>query len=284
MADKSGMSQTTHGWVSGEQQKFMSRLGNWFRKSPMSQDEPPMNGEDGGPPMLSGGDEDPKDDQDQQPEHSDAGIEAEPRMTFLRPWAKRDNAMDNLQRGIGALSDLLASLRDNMEKQSQRQDELLSHLAGLPEALRAIPESTRVQSEAFIAIQGQIERQTDQQSKLGDVLDRLSTADDRQGRTLEALQQTVVSLNDHDQAISHNLQSLGVALESMSGNTQTSATVLEQLRDNTARRDGELERVIKRQNTRFTTILTIAIVLSIAALTAVSAFGYLGYEAMLKIK
>jgi hypothetical protein len=242
MADKSGMSQTTHGWVSGEQQKFMSRLGNWFRKSPMSQDEPPMNGEDGGPPMLSGGGEDPQDDQDQQPEQNDVAIEAEPRMTFLRPWAKRDNAMDNLQRGIGALSDLLASLRDNMEKQSQRQDELLSHLAGLPDALRAIPESTRVQSDAFIAIQGQIERQTEQQSKLG------------------------------------------VALESMSGNTQTSATVLEQLRDNTARRDGELERVIKRQNTRFTTMLTIAIVLSIAALTAVSAFGYLGYEAMLKIK
>jgi hypothetical protein len=284
MADNSRMSQATHGWVTGEQQKFMSRIGNWFRKSPMSPDETPINGEDGGPPMLAGGDEDPDDDQNQEEVQHDAATEAEPRMTFLRPWAKRENTMDNLQRGIGALSDLLVSLRDNMEKQSQRQDELLGHLAILPEVLRAIPQASQAQSEALIAIQGQIERQTEQQSKLGDVLERLSNADDSQGRTLQALQETVVSLNDHDQAISHNLQSLGVALESMSGNTQTSATVLEQLRDNTARRDGDLERVIKRQNTRFTTLLTIAIVLSIAALTAVSAFGYLGYEAILKLK
>ena len=49
-------------------------------------------------------------------------------------------------------------------------------------------------------------------------------------------------------------------------------------------RDGELERVLKRQNTRFTTLLTVAIVLSISALTAVSTFGYLAYEAMFKIK
>jgi len=80
------------------------------------------------------------------------------------------------------------------------------------------------------------------------------------------------------------MQSLGFALASMSNNSQSSAQVLEQLRDNSARRDGELERVLKRQNTRFTTLLTVAIVLSISALTAVSTFGYLAYEAMFKIK
>jgi len=286
MADNSGMSQATQPWVNGEQQKIMSRIGAWFRKNPTPMEELPANGEDGGPPMLSGpnGPDDGQNEREQEEVHTDVVQENEPRVTFLRPWAKRDNAIDNLQRGIGALSDLLVSLRDNMEKQSQRQEQLLSHLADLPDALRAIPESSRMQSEALQAIQGQIERQTTQQSKLGEVLDRLSVADEQQGGTLEALRQTVVSLNDHDQAISQNMQSLGSALASMSDNSQSSAQVLEQLRDNSARRDGELERVLKRQNTRFTTLLTVAIVLSIAALTAVSTFGYLAYEAMIKIK
>lgn len=276
MTDKTGMSQVTHGWLAGEQQKIMARLGTWFRKSQTPGDEPPVNGEDGGP-MFSGN----GDSGEPTPEPQN---EMEPRNTIFRPFARRDNAIDNLQRGIGALSDLLLSLRDNMERQSQRQDELLSHLAILPEVLKSLPESSRAHGEALKAIQGHIERQTTQQSKLGEVLDRLSQADTQQGRTLDALQQTVVSLNDHDQAISQNLQSLGIALESMSDNSASSATVLEQLRDNTARRDGELERVIKKQNTRFTTLLTVTIVLSIAALTAVSAFGYLGYEALTKMK
>lgn len=271
--------------MAGEQQKFMARFGNWFRKNQTPNDEPPSNGDDGNGPMLSGGGgDDNGDDRDRHENHTTAGLELETRNTLFRPWAKRDNAIENLQRGIGALSDLLVSLRDNMERQSQRQEELLNQFAGLPDVLRSIPESNRLQNEALGAIQVSIERQTSQQSKLGEVLERLSAADTQQARTLDALQQTVVSMNDRDQAISLNLQSLGIAMESMSDNSQASAKVLEQLRDNAARRDGELERVIKRQNTRFTTMLTIAIVLSVAALSAVSTFGYLAYEALSKAK
>ena len=250
-----------------QQQTFLTRLGSWFRRNQIPGDGQYMHGENGGPPGMSGGDHD-----------------LEPRNTFLRPWAKRDQAIDNLQRGIGALSDLLVSIRDNMDKQSRRQEELLGHLARLPEALEAIPEGSRMQGEALKAIHQQMERQSAEQSKLGDILERISQADDQQGHTLDALQQTVAALNDHDQAISQNLQGLGTALASMTNNSQASAHVLEQLRDSTNRRDGELERVIKRQNTRFTTLLTVAIVLSIAALTAVSVFGYLAYDALTKMK
>ena len=51
-------------------------------------------------------------------------------------------------------------------------------------------------------------------------------------------------------------------------------------RDGLAARDGELERVIRQQNTRFTTMLSVAIVMSMAALTAVVVFGYLGYQTL----
>jgi hypothetical protein len=265
----------------GEQNKFLSRIGNWFRKSPSAPGEQPVNGDEAASTIVAepevGGDGGSNNDHDPRNDH-------EPRNTFLRPWAKRDQAIDNLNRGIGALGDLLTSIRENMEKQSLRQEDLLSQLSGLPEALRAIPEAGRVQTETLKAIHDQIERQSNQQSKLGDVLERISQADLRQGSALDALHQTVSSMSEHDQAISGNLTSLGIALESITSNSQSSAQVLEQLRDNSSRRDGELERIIKRQNTRFTTLLSIAIVLSIAALTAVSALGYLAYDALTKLK
>src|SRR5579859_2811928 len=273
-----GMSQITQGWDTGEQQKLLSRIGSWFRRGNIGPVEQPA-GEDSGVDLISevrngdgGG------DGGQEPQN-----ELEPRNTFLRPWAKRDQAIDNLNRGIGALGDLLTSIRENMEKQSLRQEDLLGQLAGLPEALRAIPEAGRIQGETLKAIQEQIERQSNQHSKLGDVLDRISEADSRSVKTLEALQQTVSSMSEHDQAISGNMTTLGIALESITSNSKSSAQVLETLRDGSARRDGELERIIKKQNTRFTTMLSIAIVLSISALTAVSVFGYLAYDAMVKL-
>jgi len=279
------MSQITQGWDVGEQQKFLSRIGGWFRRSVPTTDESTVPQEvspltDLFDDVPTGGGSDPEPD----PQDNRDGGEKEPRVTFLRPWAKRDQAIDNLNRGIGAMADLLTSIRENMDRQSLRQEDLLSQLAGLPEALRSIPESGRLQGEALQAISHQLQRQGDQQNKLGDVLERISQADLRQGNAMEALHQTVASLSEHDEAISGNLTSLGIALESITTNSQSSAHVLERLRDNTDRRDGELERILKKQATRFTTMLSVAIVLSVTALTAVSVFGYLAYDAMTRVK
>jgi len=278
------MSQITQGWDVGDQQKFLSRIGSWFRRSVTTTDEAtavedvtPIDDLLNDVPNNGGGDEpDPHENNDRE--------EKEPRVTFLRPWAKRDQAIDNLNRGIGAMADLLTSIRENMDRQSARQEELLMQLSGLPEALRSIPENGRVQGEALHAISIELHRQGDQQSKLGDVLERISQADLRQGNAMEALHQTVASLSEHDQAISGNLTSLGIALESITTNSQCSAQVLERMRDSTDRRDGELERILKKQNTRFTTMLSVAIVLSVTALTAVSVFGYLAYDALTRVK
>ena len=245
---------------------FLTRIGSWFRRSQIG-DEQPMNNEDGRPPVLSG---------------PVGGGPNEPRSTFLRPWAKRDAAIDQLQNGVGALSDLMNSIRESLERQSHRQEELLQYLSHLPQALQQLPESNRVQGETLKAIHSQIEKQTTQQNRLGDILERISQADNKQARTLDAIQERVDSLTEHDQAISQNLNTLGEALHAVSENSQASAHVLGQLRDNATKRDGELEKVIRKQNTRFTTLLAVAIVLSVCALVAVSIFGWLGYQAILK--
>ncbi len=47
------------------------------------------------------------------------------------------------------------------------------------------------------------------------------------------------------------------------------------MRDNQSVRDGELERILHRQGNRFTTLLAVAIFLSIGAVAAVCIFGYM---------
>ena len=63
------------------------------------------------------------------------------RGNFLRPWAKRDAAIGQLQEGFNALTGLMSAVRDSLEKQNKRQDELMNVLSNLPEVMRSIPES-----------------------------------------------------------------------------------------------------------------------------------------------
>jgi len=199
----------------------------------------------------------------------------EPRSTFLRPWAKRDAAIEQLQSGVGALADLMTGIRENLERTAKRQDELVQYLSHLPGALKQLPESARVQGEALRAIQLRMERQSEEQGHLAEVLERMTAADQAHGRTLEGLQERVDTLNEHDKAIAENLNGVGAAMKSLSQHSESSAMVLKQLREDTTNHDGELERILHRQGNRFTTMLAVAIFLSVAALAAVGFVGYL---------
>jgi uncharacterized phage infection (PIP) family protein YhgE len=246
-----GATRYAHGGESimSEQQTFLTRLGSWFRKG---------NGRvDAELPLAN--------DQTM----------IEPRSTFLRPWGSNRVAIQRLQEGFSTLTELMSTVRDTLEQQSKRQDELLTYLSHLPEALKSIPESSRIHGETLRAIHQQLEQQNDQQGKLAEILEKMSDGSAEQKSTLNEVRERIENLNETDEAISAHLNGLGTALASVSKNSTTGAQVLEQMRDRIDTRDGQLERILHRQGTRFTTMLAIAIFLSIAALVAVSVIGYL---------
>ncbi|HEY7089999.1 MAG TPA: hypothetical protein VH518_18015 [Tepidisphaeraceae bacterium] len=230
-----------------QQQTLLAKLGSFFRRSNRDGELP-----------LSG----------------DTTI-IEPRSTFLRPWNKYGPAIQNLQDGFNTLTDLMSSIRESLDRQSQRQDELITYLSHLPEALRTIPESSRIHGETLRAIHTQLEQQNVQQEKLSEILEKLSAGGGEQRDSLNDIKEHVEALRQTDEAISSNLSSLGSALQSVSHNSTAGAQVLEQMRDRIDSRDGQLERILHRQGTRFTTMLAVAIFLSIAALAAVGVIGYM---------
>ncbi|HMB96519.1 MAG TPA: hypothetical protein VKK61_10810 [Tepidisphaeraceae bacterium] len=228
-----------------EQTKLFTRLGNWFRGG--------NNGE--------------------LPLHDDTALA--PRVTFLRPWARRNAAIANLQEGFGTLTDLMNTIRETLEHQSRRQEELLRYLSHLPDALQSIPENGKAQGEMLKAIHQQLEQQNVQQDKLAEILEKMSQSGGAQRETIKEIHEGVETLRQTDEAISSHLNSLGHALQNVSRNSTTGAQVLEQMRDRIDSRDGQLERILHKQNTRFTTMLAIAIFLSTSALAAVGVIGYL---------
>ncbi|MGH7178650.1 MAG: hypothetical protein ACREJC_14830 [Tepidisphaeraceae bacterium] len=232
------------------EQNLLTKIGTWFRR--------PGNSDHSELPLLH-----------------DAPTSIVSRSTFLRPWARRDAAIQQLQDGFTTLTELMSAVRDNLNRQGQRQDELMSYLAHLPEVLQSLPESNRMQGQTLDAIRQQIQQQNSQQEKLSEILRHMSRAGGEDREALDSLRQRVESLRDADQVIADNLSSVGAAMQSLGRSGQTSTMVLEQMRDRIDTRDGQLERVLQRQGSRFTTMLAVAIFLSIAALVTVCVFGYL---------
>jgi DNA repair exonuclease SbcCD ATPase subunit len=239
-----------------EQETLLNRIGRLFKRSPKP------NGD------LGGGDNG----------HGSGNVpivSVETRQTLLRPWGRNQATLNHLQEGFQSLTELMGAIRQNLETQGRRQDELLQHLSALPKALEMIPESNRIHGQTLQAIHEQIVGQSQQTETLGDILEKLSQSGGDQKDLLEGLRERMETLNHQDKAMADSLNTVGAAMESASRNSATSAEVLTHLRDNLRTRDADLEQVLHRQGVRFTTMLAVAIFLSVGALVAVVVMGYL---------
>src|SRR3954468_15649572 len=173
--DRPMMEQQQHG--------FMNRIGSWFKRGGGSRHG---NG-NGDLPLMR---EIPSNGGDPVAHHGEV------RNSILRPWARRDAAIANLQDGFRQLTDLMGSIRTHLESQTARQDELVQYLSHLPQALESLPESSRLQSETLKVIYTQLETQNGQQRQLTDILKRLGDNGTEQRDVLNDLRDRVETLNE----------------------------------------------------------------------------------------
>jgi len=230
-----------------ETDTFLNRIGRLFKR--------------GTKPGGNGGDHSPV-------------VSVETNATTLRPWKKNTAAIAQLQNGFNSLTDLMDEIRQNMVSQGSRQDQLISYLSALPKLLETIPENNRIQGEALKAIHNQLEHNTAQAQTLGEILEKMSQTDGDQKDLLEGLRERVETLNHQDKMMTDSLNSVSAAMEQSSKHSAAGTQVLETLRENLKSQSSDLERVIRKQNERFTVLLTTAVSISFLALAAVLVVGY----------
>src|ERR1044072_5086244 len=80
--------------------------------------------------------------------------DAKPRKLF-RPFTRTEPVSEN----AGAITDLLITMRETLDRQGERHDELMTYLSQLPKAMEMIPENSRLQAEALAAIRQHLENQ-----------------------------------------------------------------------------------------------------------------------------
>lgn len=232
-------------------QPLLARVKTWFKKSDVLQGDLPDLRPDGRP-----GDN-------------------LPRNSLFHPFARQNAALDSLQNGFSTLTELMGGIRDNLERQGERQDELLGHLSRLPGLLEQLPESARMQGETLKALHQELAAQHTNQQRLTEILDHVSKSSSAQHEALDGLNDRMDRARQTDEQISSNLHNVGTTMQDLGRSTTAGAEMMESLRDNMSSRDNDLQQVLTKQATRFTVMLSIAIFLSIAALVAVAVIGYL---------
>ncbi len=220
---------------------LFSKLGKWFRRRFSSDDELPL---------LRGETE---------------TTTAITRRPFFG-WGRREEDVTTLQNGLASMSAMMSTLRQYLDDQNARHEELLTYLSQLSHALQSIPDTGRVQSETLRVLHQQIAFQNAQHKQLSEMLRKISESSGSQQEIVETLRDRVETLYKNDEIISETIQNMGTSIQVVTQQSQTNTMVLERLRDNLVNRDGELERAIRRENRWTRSTLVIVAAAALAAL------------------
>ncbi|MGC4031418.1 MAG: hypothetical protein QM754_06725 [Tepidisphaeraceae bacterium] len=144
------------------EQTLMSRVRGWFKRSDALEGELPPLSPDG------------------------PGTEMAPRPSIFHPFARQNQAIQSLQSGFVTLTDLMVGIRENLERQGARQDQLLEQLSKLPSLLEQLPESARLQGETLKALHQELSAQHTNQQRLTDILDHVSKSSSTSTKPLTA--------------------------------------------------------------------------------------------------
>jgi hypothetical protein len=112
------------------------RIGKWLRHAPLQMSVEPAEetraadaAQTAGGAHAAVGANTPEETRTAQGEPAAEGEHTvEVPTTFLRPWAKRDAAIQHLQEGFVTLTDLMGAIRDNLERQNRKQDAIVAVL------------------------------------------------------------------------------------------------------------------------------------------------------------
>lgn len=195
--------------------------------------------------------------------------------SMFRPFSRSGTASSATSGDLSALTDQLVAIREAIDRQGQRHEDLMTYLSHLPKAMESMPENARLQSEALAAIKQHLENQGTQARQISTIMDKVGQASVDQRRILDSVRQRLDMLAETDQKVAEHFNSFATAITTSTDTTRLTGELLSSLENNIRQRDEALERIIRTHQTRHTILLASAILLSTAALVATTVGLYL---------
>ncbi|MBI1372908.1 MAG: hypothetical protein GC159_09125 [Phycisphaera sp.] len=211
------------------------------------------------------------------PDHDDDGPSSGGFLARIT-GSRREQTIQNLQRGYEEVVELMKTVRGHMESQSDRADRLLTLMQRLPEALEALPETNRNQARMLELINSHLDQQTHQAQRLNEVIGTLANSTEQNNQVMGVMQQQMDATRETDMKMLESYARMSDTLTGLHDSAKANVSALQTVSQHTRETDEKMEALLRR-NARQMMVLTsvswglAAIALGLAIYTGIAVSG-----------
>lgn len=184
-----------------------------------------------------------------------------------------------LQQSYDSLLQTVSELRAALDGQAQRQGELLDRLSALPQAVEALPQTTKMQADMLKMINERLALHAQQQRKVSEVISSVggTTATPAKKETLEKLDEIKEQIemgNEIDRQLVESFNRFSMMIDRLQLANQHAVDALQQVRDSYAASSMQMHEWLEKSRARGNWLLVASFLMSATALGAVMLLVY----------
>lgn len=179
-----------------------------------------------------------------------------------------------IQQSYDSLLETVRQLREALDGQAKRQEELLDRLGTLPHAVEALPQTSKMQSDMLKMINDRLAMHAEQQRKVSETINSLGASKKEQGDALQAIREQIETGNEIDRQLVESFNRFSLMIDRLHVANNHAVECLQQVRDGYATSALQMQEWIEKSRQRSNWLVGGAFLMSTIALVAVVALIY----------
>lgn len=184
------------------------------------------------------------------------------------PVQKRDrnNALERIEKGFSDLITQLEGINNNLQRQADKQEELLGKLEEMPDIFKKFPESAEVQKKLSEQLIETIRDNQEKEQEFMTTLERIPQEAMRQTEAIVDLDRKVGENAHTNTKVAENFSRFNENIDNLNKSTQGNSDSIAQMSKTFASSDRYMKFLVTKQNRKFIWVLSFTIIFSIVVI------------------
>lgn len=182
--------------------------------------------------------------------------------------AGKERSLEMVQQGLTELVGQLNGINDNLSKQINQHEQLMSHIRDLPDILNALPQAVQNQSEAVNALMEQLNSQDSRQEKFIETINKIPAETGKQTSAIQNVSHQLSAAAEIDVQMAEGFNKFKMSIDNLDKTTATQADGITEMTKTFQASDEYLKQLVTKQNKRFMWIFITSIAVSAISIAA----------------
>jgi hypothetical protein len=186
----------------------------------------------------------------------------------LARWARRDQAIQQLQEGYERVTKVMEDIQTHLAQQGERSERICGALEQIAKAMVEAPQIARQQAQTLDHIAAQIESTNARSQQLAEIVSDIPKVTRGQTETLTRIGRQLEISNEQGIVASQTIDRLGSTLRSLGETSQTHGELIREASVRAAEQGQQLVQLVGQQSRRFMLLFGVTIFMALAAVAA----------------